>query len=170
MNVKKAVGVIALLALGAGLTGCSEGTLLYKGKKGNKEITYWVTMEKRLKEEAKGKHMLEGFEYNGGGLSTLLIIPYFYWAKGKHMLEDFEYKPAYLMEINLNGDIYRVRDLNMDGRIMHEDDDKLAFTPKYGYTQLYDNSTYTGKLMLKEADKLYQETLAEIKEDICSKQ
>lgn len=144
MNVKKAVGIVALLALGAGLTGCSEGTLLYKGKKGNKEITYWITMEKCLKEEAK--------------------------AKRKHMLEDFEYKPVYLMEINLNGDIYRVRDLNMDGRIMHEDDDKFAFTPKYRYTQLYDNSTYTGKLMLKEADKLYQETLREIKEEIHSEQ
>lgn len=144
MNVKKAVGVIALLALGAGLTGCSEGTLLYKGKKGNKEITYWVTMEKHLKEEAR--------------------------VKRKHMLEDFEYKPAYLMEIKMNGDIYRIRDLNMDERIMHEDGDKLAFTPKYRYTQLYDNSTYTGKFMLKEADKLYQETLREIKEDIRSKQ
>ncbi len=149
MNIKKTIGLISLLALGTGLLGCSEGVLLYKGKKGDKEIEYRKTMESHLKEEAKMK-ALHAPKYLDSG--------------------DYEYKPAYLIEIKMpNNDVYRIRDVNMDEKITPEGNDRMSFTPKGEHTQWYDNSTHLGKLMLEKADKMYQETLTEIKEDLRSK-
>jgi len=149
MKIKKTIGILSLLALGVGLLGCNEGVLLYQGKKGYKEVKYWKSTWSHLKEESK---------------STAQICPQYLKSS------DYESKPAYLMEIKMpNGDIHKIRDINMDERITPEGDDKVNFTPKDEKTQWYDNSTHIGKAMLEKVDKLYQETLKEIKEDILKK-